>query len=62
MHIKRLRQYLPDDNTLAEVLTINKSSLSAAFDAQTKEEVLGAFEDAGALHSTYAESLREVRA
>ena len=57
-----LREYLPDDTTLAEVLTINKSSLSASFDAQTNEEVLAAFEDAGALQSTYAESLREVRA
>ena len=56
-----LREYLPDDTTLAEVLNINKSSLSAAFDGQTRNEVLGAFEEAGALQSTYAESLREVR-
>lgn len=54
-----IRQYLPDDVTLAEVVTINKSSLSGAFSKEASRQIMAELKDAGAVYNTYSEQLRE---
>lgn len=56
-----LREYLPDDEAMAEAVTVTKSSLSGAMDKEAAAEVLAAFKEAGAVSESYSESLREVR-
>ena len=54
-----LRQYLPDDDTIAEVVTINKSSLSSAFSKEGSKQIMAELKEAGAVYNTYSEQLRE---
>ena len=56
-----LRRYLPDDDVIAEAVSITKTSLSAALGQEARREVLAAFEEAGAVTESHSESLREVR-
>lgn len=56
-----LRRYLPDDDLMAEAVSITKTSLSAALGKEAQKEVLAAFEEAGAVIESHSESLREVR-
>lgn len=55
-----LREHLPDE-ALAEAVAVTKTSLSGALDKETQGKLLVEFKEAGALHETHSESLREVR-
>lgn len=56
-----LREYLPTDDTIAEAVSVTKSSLGGALDKDTQKEVLASFKEVGAVNESYSESLREVR-
>lgn len=54
-----IRQYLPDDETISEVVTINKSGLSNAFSKEANKQIMAELKEAGAVYNTYSEQLRE---
>ena len=56
-----LRTYLPDDDVMAEAVSITKTSLSGALGKEAQREVMAAFREAGAVTESHSESLREVR-
>ena len=55
-----LRENLPDE-TLAEVVSITKTSLSGGLEKEARDYAMSAFREAGAISESYSESLREVR-
>jgi hypothetical protein len=55
-----LREHLPDE-TLAEVVSVTKTSLSGGLGKDASNDAMAAFREAGAITETYSESLREVR-
>lgn len=54
-----IRRHLPTDDTIAEVLTINKSALSNAFDKEAHRQIMVELKQADATYNTYSEQLRE---
>ncbi len=55
-----MRQHLPDE-TLAEVVSVTKTSLSGGLEKEARDDAMVAFREAGAVTESYSESLREVR-
>ncbi len=55
-----LREHLPDE-TLSEVVSVTKTSLSGGLGKEASNDAMAAFREAGAITDTYSESLREVR-
>jgi hypothetical protein len=55
-----LREHLPDES-LAEVVSVTKTSLSGGLGKEAANDAMAVFREAGAITETYSESLREVR-
>lgn len=55
-----LREHLPEE-TMAQVVSVTKTSLSSGLGKDGQGDVIAAFREAGAISETYSESLREVK-
>ena len=55
-----LREHLPEES-LAQVVSVTKTSLSSGLGKDGQGDVIAAFREAGAISETYSESLREVK-
>jgi hypothetical protein len=55
-----LREHLPEES-LAQVVSVTKTSLSSGLGKDGQGDVIAAFREAGVISETYSESLREVK-